>query len=274
MTMTNERPTSRPRPRLRTVEVKRLEQVSPRMMRVTLTGPDLDGFGPPGPGQHIKVFFPPRGQEVPLLPIMGAEGPQFPSDQPRPTSRTYTPRRWRPETTELDIEIVLHGEGLGSDWAERAHAGSVLVIAGPGGRFRLNTEADWYVLGADLVGVPAMSAIIETLPATARILAVAEVADVADERSYAGKPLLNIRWLHGISSESHSSSALERALRELPIPSDGKGRAWIGCESSTMHSIRHYLLNEAGLDRDVIHTQGYWKVGVVNHPDHDYGDDE
>ncbi len=273
MTMTNERP-ARPRPRLRTVEVKKVDRANPRLVRVTVTGPDPEAFGPPGPGQHIKVFFPPEGEDMPLLPVMGAEGPQFPSDVPRPVSRTYTPRRWRPESSELDIEIVLHEDGLGSNWARRAREGNVLVMAGPGGRFRLNTEADWYVLAADLAGVPAMSEIIETLPASKKIFAVAEVADASDERTYNTGASLDIRWLHTLGATSNGIPPLAAALRELPLPKDGKGRAWVGCESSTMRSLRSILLEDAGMSKDVIHTQGYWKVGVVNHPDHDYADDE
>jgi NADPH-dependent ferric siderophore reductase len=242
-------------------------------VRVTLTGPDLEGFANFDPGQHVKVFFPPEGEDVPLLPIAGPEGLQFPSDRPRPVTRTYTPRRWRPESNELDIEIVLHEDGLGSNWARRAREGNVLVMAGPGGRFRLNTEVDWYVLAADFAGVPAMSEIIETLPSGKKVFAVAEVIDSSDERTYDTAASLDIRWLHTLDSGSDGGSQLQRALRELPIPADGRGRAWVGCESSTMRGLRAALL-EAGMTRDVIHTQGYWKIGVVNHPDHDYADDE
>jgi NADPH-dependent ferric siderophore reductase len=272
MTMTNDRP-ARPRPRLRTLKVKKIER-SPRVVKVTLTGDDLEGFAHFDPGQHVKVFFPPEGEDVPLLPIMGPEGPQFPSDVPRPVSRTYTPRRYRPESKELDIEIVLHDDGLGSNWARSAKEGNLLVMAGPGGRYRLNLDADWYVLAADFAGVPAMSEIIETLPAGKKVFAVAEVVDASDERTYKTDASVDVRWLHTLSSPSNGMPPLEKALRELPLPKNGRGRAWVGCESSTMRALRAYLLDGAGMTRDVIHTQGYWKVGVVNHPDHDYADDE
>jgi NADPH-dependent ferric siderophore reductase len=41
-----------------------------------------------------------------------------------------------------------------------------------------------------------------------------------------------------------------------------------------MRALRSYLVNDAGMSRDVLHTQGYWKIGEVNFPDHDYADDE
>ena len=87
MTMSNEQPQIRRRPRLRTVHVKKLEHISPHVMSVTVAGPDLEGFGPPSPGQHVKVFLPTDGQPHALLPIPGPEGPQFPPDQDRKSTR-------------------------------------------------------------------------------------------------------------------------------------------------------------------------------------------
>jgi NADPH-dependent ferric siderophore reductase len=273
MTMTNDRP-ARPRPRLRTVEVTKVDRANPHLVRVTVSSPDLEGFGPPEAAQHVKVFFPPEGEDMPLLPVKTAEGAQFPSDVPRPVSRTYTPRRWRADTNELDIEIILHDDGLGSNWARRARPGNVLVMAGPGGRYRFNAEADWYVLAADAAGVPAMSGIIENMPSSKKIFAVAAVDGPADERTYETSATLDLRWVHTNGGSSNGSVSLEQALRGLPLPRDGRGRAWVGCESSLMRSLRSYLVNDAGMSRDALHTQGYWKVGEVNFPDHDYADDE
>ena len=33
--------------------------------------------------------------------------------------RTYTPRRFDPDTLELDIEFVLHGDGVAATWQHR-----------------------------------------------------------------------------------------------------------------------------------------------------------
>jgi NADPH-dependent ferric siderophore reductase len=147
-------------------------------------------------------------------------------------------------------------------------------MAGPGGRFRLNTESDWYVLAADAAGVPAMSGIIESLPASKKIFAVAQVDGPADERTYATGATLDIRWVHSNGASSNGASSLEQALRGLPLPHDGRGRGWVGCESTLMRALRSYLVNDAGMSRDVLHTQGYWKIGEVNFPDHDYADGE
>jgi NADPH-dependent ferric siderophore reductase len=41
-----------------------------------------------------------------------------------------------------------------------------------------------------------------------------------------------------------------------------------------MRNIRRHLLDDRGIDRARIHTHGYWKAGVSNHPDHDVGQDQ
>ena len=67
--------------------------------------------------------------------------------------------------------------------------------------------------------------------------------------------------------------ALEAALRRLPLP-PGNGRIYVGCEAAALRRIRKHLLADRGLDPATIVTRGYWKLGAVNHTDHDYGTDE
>jgi NADPH-dependent ferric siderophore reductase len=96
-------PPPRRRRVMRRVRVTRVEQLSPRMVRVTFTGDDLGAFAWNGPAAHIKLIFPEDGQTEPLMPQ---------PDGPRSTRmRTYTPRRFDPAVPELDVEFVLHAEG-------------------------------------------------------------------------------------------------------------------------------------------------------------------
>ncbi|MBO0893220.1 MAG: siderophore-interacting protein, partial [Acidimicrobiales bacterium] len=82
----------RPRPRFRPVEVRSVEPLAARMVRVVLGGDDLEGFGVEMPTQHIKVAFPLPGELEPRIPQPGPDGSPPPPDQPRPVIRTYTPR--------------------------------------------------------------------------------------------------------------------------------------------------------------------------------------
>lgn len=38
-----------------------------------------------------------------------------------------------------------------------------------------------------------------------------------------------------------------------------------------MRRIRRHLLGERAFNRDHVVTRGYWKLGEVDHPDGDYG---
>ena len=40
-----------------------------------------------------------------------------------------------------------------------------------------------------------------------------------------------------------------------------------------MRRIRQLLIDELELPRSQVVGRGYWKIGGVNHPDHDDGDD-
>src|ERR671937_415435 len=98
-------PTARPRrepPRFRHVAVRRVEPVRPLL---------------PAPGEQGIVTPTWNGNEF-LLP-----------DGRRPTIRTFTPRRADPRAGELDVEIVVHGEGAASQWAPTAADGDEAAVS-------------------------------------------------------------------------------------------------------------------------------------------------
>src|SRR3989304_956998 len=78
-------PPPRRRPPLRMVQVSRVERLTPRVLRVPFAGEELAGFEPHGPAEHIKVFFPPPGQDRPVRPTYDADGgPVYPPGVERP----------------------------------------------------------------------------------------------------------------------------------------------------------------------------------------------
>ena len=272
--MTQERaPTRvRPRPQFRSVSVSRAERLTPNLVRVRVEGPELEGFTPNGPAEHIRVWFPQAGYEAPVLPEWGPEGPAMPEGVERPISRVYTPRRWDAEARALDIDIVLHeGEaGPGAAWAMTAKQGDKVVVTGPGGPYRMSSAAAWYVLAADHAGLPAVATILEALPASVHATVILEVPDPADELEFESAVPADVTWVHTGSAEA--GKALEAAIRDLQLPSL-EGRVFVACEATVMRDIKRHLLFERGLSRDAVHAHGYWKRGEANHPDHDLGQD-
>ena len=74
----------------RRLDVLRVVDITPRMRRITLGGPELAGFISLGSDDHIKLLFPQNAAEQAAL-----ESPTFSikGDGPQPAMRDYTPRR-------------------------------------------------------------------------------------------------------------------------------------------------------------------------------------
>jgi len=240
-------PATKPRKPRYPATVKRVQRITPRMVRVTFTGPELENFGWNGPAAHIKLIF--------------STGEM----------RTYTPRRFDPQTRTLEVQFVLHGAGPASEWAERVQVGDKLVIAGPGGRFSLDrTVGHWWIAG-DESAIPAVGTLLDALPDSAAAEVHLEVADADDEIEFASPAKTTITWHHRRAPDAWGAE-LDEAARAAAIP-DG-GMVWVACEASAMRGIRKYFLADRGLPASSLVTRGYWRVGEANHPDHDYGEDE
>jgi NADPH-dependent ferric siderophore reductase len=248
----------------RRVEVSRVQVLSPAMRRITLTGAELQGFEVNDPASYMKLIFPEPGQAEPVRPL---------PDGPRATSmRTYTPLAVRPGALEVDVDFVLHGEGPASTWAAQAQPGQVLFLMGPGPGYQLDLQAAEHVLIGDDSALPAFETILARLPASARVRVLMEVADAAEERALFSPATLQAQWVVRGADKHAAGQALEQALREsAPLPA--QSRIYLACEAAAMRRIRQLLTGELGLARSQIVGRGYWKLGAVNHPDHDYGDD-
>lgn len=70
--------------KFRLLQVKRVVDVTPHLKRVTLAGDELDDFESASFDDHVKVFFPPPGEDAPARPEFGPNGIVFPQDRPRP----------------------------------------------------------------------------------------------------------------------------------------------------------------------------------------------
>lgn len=248
----------------RRVEVSRIEVLSPAMRRITLTGAELQGFEPTAPASYLKLIFPEPGQREPTRPL---------PDGPRAVSmRTYTPLAVRPDVLEVDVDFVLHGEGPASGWAAQAQIGQVLYLMGPGPGYPVDASATQHLLLADDSALPAVETILAALPASARVQLLLEVISAAEERPLHSPAALTLQWLARGADHRAAGLPLEKALRSLPAIAP-ETKIYLACEAAAMRRIRQLLVDELGVSRGQIVGRGYWKLGVVNHPDHDYGDD-
>jgi NADPH-dependent ferric siderophore reductase len=261
----------RRRPPPRPVEVVAVTRLTPRLVSLHVGGPALQGFAVEAPTAHIKVFLPQPGADL-VLPTVGPNGPVLPEGAPPPIVRTYTPRHYDAASNTLEIQFVLHGEGAASRWAAGAKPGDQLAVAGPGGRFRLDpTATEWWIAG-DESAIPAAATLLEALPATARAEVHFEVDGGEDELPLTSSARVSVHWhrRRPMARQKTWGTELRDAATNARL-SEGT-YVWVGCEASTMRAIRMQML-ERGVARDALTTRGYWRVGEVNHPDHDYGDD-
>jgi NADPH-dependent ferric siderophore reductase len=247
----------------RRVQITRVQTLSPLMRRITLQGEELEGFEVNDPACYMKLIFPEPGQTEPDRPL---------PDGPRPKSmRTYTPLAVRNDVHEVDVDFVLHGDGPASTWAAQAQVGQVLFLMGPGPGYKLALDAPSHFLIGDDSALPAFETILASLPPGAQAKVLVEVVDAAEERPLHSAATVNAQWVARGADNSKAGQALETALRQTGAPA-GDARIYLACEAAAMRRIRQLLIEELGVDRSRIVGRGYWKLGTVNHPDHDYGE--
>lgn len=247
---------------VRPMTVTSWRDLTPRMRRVTLTGP-LEGFTSPGPGDHVKVFLPDPVSGVLNAPRIVDGRLERPAGEV--VARDYTPLVT--PAGELELDFVIHGDhGPASAWASRVVAGAELVVAGPRGSKLPPEGADWYVLGGDETALPAIARWLRILPDDADVTVLAEVQD-ADDEAYLGElgSPHAITYLHRGGAEPGTTTLLADATRALG-PLDAF--CWFAGEATSLIPVRRYLRRELGLDQTAVDCSGYWKRGAAEHDHH------
>ncbi|MDE3724181.1 siderophore-interacting protein [Nocardiopsis sp. N85] len=255
--------------RSRVLEVVAVERVTPRMIRVHLGGPDLEGLRSDHFADHVKLWFPnERGEHV--LPVVEDDRCLNFRD-PDVVFRDYTVRALDAE--RLTVDFVSHDHGPAGRWAQAAEPGDRIGVLGPRGTTWITVEFDYHVLLVDETALPAAARYIEELPADARVFAFFEVVDAAEEQGLDVSDDVRITWLHRGDAEPGSTDLLPEAFRELELP-EGDGFVYAAGEADTLKPIRR-LLKERGFVRNVTcEVDGYWRRGTANLDHHDAEDDE
>ena len=237
----------------RRLEVLRVVDLTPRMRRITLGGPELEGFVSLGTDDHVKLLFPQNAAEQAALEtlVLGAGK----SDGPMPAMRDYTPRRYDLETLELDIDFVLHGDGPASTWAEQARPGQFLHIGGPRGSMIVPDMFDSYLLIGDETALPAIARRLEGLPANRRALVIIEVENGKEQQVLESAAQVNVIWVLREGGKDHLLST----VRQIKVPT-GSLYAWVATETKVSRQIRRVLLDEHGLDEQFVKAVGYWRL--------------
>ena len=252
------------------VAIRRIEWLTPRVVNLTLHGPELSGFEPAAAGSHIKLILPSPGDTDTPQPLRH-EGfrPVFACGVTPPFLRTYTPLRYNSERMELEVEMVCHGDSPASNWLRGARVGHQIIVAGPRGGWEPPKDGDWYLVVADDTGIPAAVQVLNALPDRPHS-AIFEVAGKAERRPLPGVNEDLPMWLFREQDSRPAGQLLEEAVRAIDFPA-GRCYVWMALESGAMRRMRRYLLEEMGLLPEQMVTRGYWKLGTPDHADGDYG---
>ena len=237
--------------RSRHVQLLKRETISPGFVRLTLGGPELEGFVSAGFDDHVKFILPQAGQDKPNLPMMVDGRPHI--DGERPTMRDYTPLHYDASANTLELDFAVHGSGPAVDWAVKAPMGQWFGLAGPRGSMVVPVDLDWHIFLGDETAMPAIERRLAELPAGTQAIVRVQVANPADQRPWTSRAALDCAFV----------ASLTEAAQQLQIP-QGDGFIWGGGENSVMAALREQLLAK-GADAKRMRVSSYWKQGQADH---------
>jgi len=244
--------------KFRTLQVLRVERLTPHMQRIVVGGDELSGFISAAPDDHVKLFFPNSIGEI-VTPVMGDNGPEYPPGREYSPMRDYTPRHYDASRNELTIDFVLHGDGPAATWAAQAKPGQLLGAGGPRGSVVIANDFDHYVLVGDETALPAIGRWLAEMPDHVHADVLVEVPDHLDRQPLSASPHVAITWLERANASAADSQQLEQALQRLSVPA-GDTFYWIATESRRARAMRIWLSEQRQVPKDWMKAKGYWKA--------------
>lgn len=214
--------------------VLRREQVSEHLVRLVLGGPELAGFKSTGVlDEWVGLVVPGQFQ-----------------------SRYYTVRDW--SDGEMTVDVVLHESGLVTEWAQGRCVGDTVTLGEPKGSFDPPPDAAWWLLVADLTGLPAIARITRSDPP----VPVRVLVEAPEELPGYLPDGVEVTWLE---PPGPGQSGLAAAVEALEWP-EGEGYFWMAGESAQMRAIRKHLMRVLQMPSSHYDVMGYWRATTRRQP--------
>jgi len=168
--------------------------------------------------------------------------------------RTYSIRHHRGD--QIDLDIVLHTGGRGSDWAQWVNVGD---------RVGLDHARSWYrrppgtvgqLLLTDLAGLPATARILEETPPTVATTVLVEAVDHQDLDYLPTRAGVTVVPSIG-TGNGVAPGRLAELVREVDLPL--YGYCWFAGEAATSRAVRKHLRSR-GWTIDQYDITGYWRL--------------
>lgn len=232
-------------PKFRPAVLTEREWLTDEYVRIRVTGESLIGFESPGADDHVRLFF--------LEP--GAEIPDSVEGWRANHSREYTPVAFDADAGWVDFEVIVHGNGVGADFAANAPVGSSLAVAGPRRSRRLVEAPDSMFLAGDETALPAINRFLGLLSPEASATVILEVSCGNRRVPLAESENVSVRWL--IRPEESLAEWLG-TLAEADRP-DGRLFAFVAGEAAVVPAGRSlFTLWQVPPDASV--AKGYWRI--------------
>ena len=239
--------------------IKRIEELSPEMVRIVAGAPKLAGYRPNSKAdQYVKMYY--ADPALGLVPPYDLKAlRQTLPRQQMPRSRSYT-IRWVDEAAEeLAIDFVLHQDpGSAGAWAAAAKVGDPLVISGARGKFTPRSKSDYFIFAADEAGIPAISSAVAMLPENAQGVALLEIAGPGSEFTIPHPDGVELRWLHRNGEAAGTTDLLPQAMRALPQRS--RNTSVMAHAERTAAKAMSGIASGWGLDKKSVHISSYWTL--------------
>ncbi|MBB4197906.1 hypothetical protein CCR94_19025 [Rhodoblastus sphagnicola] len=239
---TIERVRQEPKKRLLTVETRTL--LTPSMLRLTFSSPDLADFSSRAPDDHIKLFLP------------------DPNNPGQTLMRDYTPRAFDAARQILTLDFAVHEAGPAIAWALKARPGDPLTIGGPRGSVVVADDFDFYLLVGDESALPAILRRVECLRADVAVTSVVVVNGPEDAQAVATAAHWTPIWVFRRGDHADDATLLRRALNAWRAPS-GDGYVWIAAEAGVARRLRDYMIEDRGHPKTWMKASGYWVRGAA-----------
>lgn len=254
-------PARKPRPQ-HVLTVDSTQQLGPHLVRIVFTSDSLADFGAEEfTDSYVKLIFvdPALGLEPPY--DLAALRESLPADQ-HPVTRTYTVRAVDRAAGRLTLDFVTHGDaGYAGPWAMSAQPGDRAVVRGPGGAYAPDPEVDWHLLAGDLSAMPAIAAALESLPSSAKGVALIEVETREDVLDLTAPDGVEVSWL--VNPDTDDVDFLARAVHAAAWPQDeakGAVQVFAHGERESIKAVRK-ALKQREVPREAISISGYWARG-------------
>jgi NADPH-dependent ferric siderophore reductase len=199
-------------------------------------------------GQDLKSFSYEAGQDL-MIPVF--------ADGRRVIRRRYTIRRCDPSMACLDLHVVTDSTGPGSRWALSLTPGDEVEAIGPRGKIFLSPSADWHLFFCDDVAVPAVAAMVESLPTSGRAIVFADVH--VDDLKADAVAEVDWNWLPRAEAPAGSPEALVAAASSVELPS-GVGQAYVFGEAAVVSQVSEVLAGRGV----AVSSKAYWGRGRAN----------